>query len=264
RMARILITGGSGFIGSNLVEYLSAKGHEVTNFDLKTPRNQGGNSKWIEGDIRNKNQLLKCFQDVDPQYVIHLAARTDLNENANIQGYNSNIEGVSNIVEIVTSRPAIIRTIYASSRMVCRIDYVPTSFDDYCPPNLYGESKMIGEKIVKSKAKGDYVIVRPTSIWGPYFEVPYRTFFDTVKAGMFFIPRGHNPNKSFGYVGNTTFQLEKLLFTQKPLCQQYYLTDYPPLQLKAWADLISTELGGRKITEIPMLPLKIFSKLGDL
>jgi len=149
--------------------------------------------------------------------------------------------------------------------MVCRIDYVPTSFDDYCPPNLYGESKVIGEKIVNKKAHHEFVIVRPTSIWGPYFEIPYRTFFDTVRKKLFFIPKNHNPKKSFGFINNTVFQIEKILFAPKEnLEQNYYLTDYPALDLKEWADMVSMEFNGKKSAEIPMLPLKIASKIGDL
>ena len=45
------------------------------------------------------------------------------------------------------------------------------------------------DKIVNQKANHDFVIVRPTSIWGPFFEIPYRTFFDTVRKNLFFIPK---------------------------------------------------------------------------
>jgi nucleoside-diphosphate-sugar epimerase len=264
-MAKILVTGGSGFIGSNLVEYFQSKGHDVVNFDKKAPRNKKSASAWISGDILDKAILAACFKNFDPDYVVHLAARTDLDENKSLEGYAANIQGVENMIDIINASPNIKRTIYASSRMVCRIDYVPMSFEDFCPPNLYGESKMIGEKMVREKAEGDYVIVRPTSIWGPYFEIPYRTFFDTVRKKMFFLPKGHNPKKSFGFVGNTIFQLEKMLFAPKGKPEvNYYLTDYPALDLKEWADLVAKELGVKKTTEIPMLPLRIAAKIGDI
>lgn len=264
-MARIIITGGSGFIGTNLVEYFCSKNHEVINFDIKEPKNKQFVKNWIKGDILNNDQLLSCFNAFDPDYVVHLAARTDLNENKSIDGYAANTDGVQNMIDIINDFPNIKRTIYASSRMVCRIDYIPKNFDDYCPPNLYGESKVIGEKKVKEYAKHDYVMVRPTSIWGPYFEIPYRTFFDTVRKRMFFLPKNHNPKKSFGFVLNTVFQMEKMLFEPKANLQSiYYLTDYPPLDLKEWADMVSSEFGIKKTKEIPMPILKIVSKTGDL
>jgi nucleoside-diphosphate-sugar epimerase len=264
-MSKILVTGGSGFIGTNLVDDLCSKNHEVLNFDTKEPRNKAYTKNWVKGDILNKEELLACFTSFNPDYVIHLAARTDLDETKSIAGYAANIQGVQNVVDIINTFPNIKRTIYASSRMVCRIDYVPISFDDYCPPNLYGESKVIGEKIVNEKANHEFVIVRPTSIWGPYFQIPYRTFFDTVRKNLFFIPKNHNPKKSFGFVNNTVFQIEKILFAPKEnLEQNYYLTDYPALDLKEWTDMVSMEFNGKKSAEIPMLPLKIASKTGDL
>ena len=218
----------------------------------------------MKGDILNKDQLLKCFTDFNPDYDIHLAARTDLDETKSIKGYAANTDGVQNIIDIINTFPNIKRTIYASSRMVCRIDYVPENFDDYCAPNLYGESKVIGEKKVKEHAKHDYVMVRPTSIWGPYFEIPYRTFFDTVRKGLFFLPKGRYPKKSFGFVLNTIYQLEKMLFELKENLETiYYLTDYPPLDLKEWSDMVSAEFG-KKTKEIQMPILKIVARTGDL
>jgi nucleoside-diphosphate-sugar epimerase len=264
-MSRILVTGGSGFIGTNLVEYLSSKEHDVLNFDIVEPRNKSHQNKWFKGDVLNSKDLENCINSFNPEYVVHLAARTDLDERKELKGYAANIEGVQNIVYVINSSPNIRRTIYASSRMVCRIDYIPKSFDDFCPPNLYGESKVIGEKIIKANANHDFVIVRPTSIWGPYFEIPYRTFFDTVRKNLFFLPKGHNPKKSFGFVHNSVFQLEKMLFAPKEnLEQNYYLTDYPALDLKKWADLVSLEFNGKKTKEIPMFLLKIASLAGDV
>lgn len=263
-MSKILITGGSGFIGSNLVEYLISNNHEILNYDVVEPRNKIYFKNWLKGDILNKKFLLSTFKEFKPEYVVHLAARTDLDENKSLLGYNANIEGVQNIVDIVNSMLGVKRTIYASSRMVCKIDYVPKSFDDYCPPNLYGESKVIGEKIIKKIANHDYVIVRPTSIWGPYFQIPYKTFFDTIRNKSFFIPKNCNPKKSFGFVHNTTYQLEKMLFEPKQNMEQnYYLTDYPALELKNWSDMITFEFHNKKTLEIPMLPLKIVAKIGD-
>lgn len=263
-MSKILVTGGSGFIGTNLVEYFSLKGHNVLNYDIKKPKNEIYLKNWIQGDILDEINLKQCFENFNPEYVVHLAARTDLNENRSLKGYAANIEGVENVVNLINSSVSVKRVIYASSRMVCKIDYIPKDFNDFCPPNLYGESKMIGEKFVKDFAKHDFVVVRPTSIWGPYFEIPYRTFFETVRKKMFFLPKGHNPNKSFGFVLNTTYQLEKLLFASaNSLNECYYLTDYPELKVKQWANMISYEFGNGKTISIPMIPLRIVSKIGD-
>lgn len=265
-MSRIFITGGSGFIGTNLVEYFTNQKHVVLNYDIKKPRNKQQNVLWVEGDILNYEKLDTSIRDFQPEYIVHLAARTDLNENKNIIGYNANIKGVENIVTIINSCDFIKRTIYASSRMVCKIDYVPNSFHDYCPPNLYGESKMIGEQKVRELANHEYTILRPTSIWGPWFEIPYRTFFDTVKNKHFFLPSKIYPKKSFGFVYNTVFQIDKILFEKdfRSLEENYYLTDYPALDLKEWSNLISTEFNNGITKEIPFFILKIIAFFGDV
>lgn len=264
-MLRVLITGGSGFIGTNLVEYFLARNLSVINYDLKAPQNKEHLKCWIQGDILNKEDLTQVFKVHNPDYVVHLAARTDLEETQSLSGYSANIEGVRNVVNAVNGTPNIKRTIYASSRMVCKIDYVPKSFDDFCPPNLYGESKVQGEKIVKKEAEHDFVIIRPTSIWGPYFHIPYRTFFDTIQKKLFFLPKGHNPKKSFGFVYNSVYQIDKLLFEQeRKLNQVYYLTDYPSLELRTWSNLISNKLHGTTVLEITPVILKCVSLTGDL
>jgi hypothetical protein len=82
---------------------------------------------------------------------------------------------------------------------------------------------------------------------------------------MFFLPKGYCPKKSFGFVLNTIFQLEKILFeTKENLDLTYYLTDYPPLDLKEWSDMVSKEFGIKKTKEIPMPILRLASKVGDL
>jgi GlcNAc-P-P-Und epimerase len=266
-MQRILITGGSGFIGSNLVRFFYDKNYEVLNYDIKKPIDILHIDKWVEGDILDYNQLSTTIKKFNPDYIFHFAARTDLDENKDLNGYSTNIKGVENIVKIANELKTVKRTIYASSRMVCNIDYTPKDYNDYCPPNLYGESKMIGEGIVKKNAVHDYIIVRPTSIWGPFFHVPYRTFFDTIKNSTFFLPKGHNPKKSFGFVGNSVYQLEKLLFCSAQVLNSdktYYLTDYPPLELKTWSDLITKKTKGKTTREIPVYILKSIAFLGDI
>ena len=265
KMEKIFITGGSGFIGSNLVRHFYNNGFEVLNYDIKKPIDQLHYDKWFQGDILDFNKLKDKIEEFNPAYVLHFAARTDLDENKQLKGYDANIKGVENIVKIINDNKSIKKVIYASSRMVCKIDYVPNNYSDYCPPNLYGESKMIGEKIVRELATHDFVIVRPTSIWGPFFHIPYRTFFDTIKKGTFFLPKGHNPKKSFGFVYNSIFQVEKILFSNSINKEKtIYLTDYPPIELKTWSDLISKKINNKSTREIPVFVLKFIAKIGDI
>jgi nucleoside-diphosphate-sugar epimerase len=267
-MAKIFITGGSGFIGTNAVEYFVRLGHHVCNFDMRPPQNKEHLPYWKEGNINHLNDYKKTVTDFQPEYFIHLAARTDLLEEKDLQnGYRTNIGGVKNTLEIISSLPSLQRIIFTSSRMVCRIDYIPKNDSDYCPPNLYGESKVLGEQMVKqAKINAEWCIIRPTSIWGSWFDIPYITFFHTIKNGWYFNPGKHNPYKSFGYVENTIYQIDKLLFCDKEQIHQkcFYVCDYPPLNLKKWSEIIKTELAAKDIKTYPIWLLRIAALIGDI
>jgi nucleoside-diphosphate-sugar epimerase len=96
--------------------------------------------------------------------------------------------------------------------LVCRLGYQPNGEDDYSPNTKYGESKVIGEQIVKryTHLPFEWLIVRPTSLWGPWFDIPYRGFFEAVRAGWYIHPKNCEIRRSYGFVLNSVCQLERL------------------------------------------------------
>jgi len=264
---KIVVTGGSGFIGTNFIEYCVNKGHSVYNIDIKEPMNKTHLQYWIKVDINDFDSLNSELCKIQPDFIVHLAARTDLNGKT-LDEYKTNTEGLLNLINVCNMLDNLKRVVFASSKLVCRNGYKPVNNTDYAPDTLYGESKAKGESIIydKNSEKFSWVIIRPTSIWGPWFGEPYKDFFFKVKKRMYVHPKGADIKKTYGFVGNTVFQLYKILFAQNELVNKktFYLGDYEPIKIKEWADIISNEFGVSKSIEVPLVMLRMLAKAGDL
>lgn len=261
---KILVTGGSGFIGTNLVEFYKEK-HEVLNIDIETPKNINHNIYWKKIDILNYEDLKEVFLNFKPDFVLHMAARTDL-DGKTLEDYSANIKGVENIIEATKNTPSIKKIIFASSRLVCEIGYEPKDEFDYKPSTIYGESKIIGEEIVRSAnlINTDWLIVRPTSLWGPWFGIPYKNFFDTIERKLYYHPKGMKIYKKFGFVLNCVHILDVLLHNNSLDRKTIYLSDFKELEVKNWADMISNHFHNKNVNQTPFFILKALSIFGDL
>ena len=265
---KVIVTGGSGFIGTNLIERFLEKDWELLNIDVARPRKPSHTEYWRRVDLLDRESVIRTFSAFKPNVVLHMGARTDLDESHDIKGYAANTDGVANVIEAVRQTGSVERTVFASSRLVFEIGYTPKSEVDYRPSTLYGESKVRGERLVRQAADslGPWVIVRPTSILGPWFDVPYKEFFRSVSKGTYMHPGRHNPRKSYGYVGNAVYEIEQIV--ERPIerinGKTLWLTDYPPLRLRDWADQIQRALGAKPIRTAPLPLLKLAARAGDV
>jgi len=267
-MKRILVTGGSGFIGTNLVEACLSAGDEVLSIDIEEPGNGDHLKVFRKVNILDRVALDDVFRDFAPVCVVHLAARTDLDANSDLDGYSANVKGVQNVVDAVSGQTSVKRCIFASTKLVCPTDYKVKSEYDYCPDTMYGQSKVAGEKIVRDCTTMccDWCIVRPTSIWGPWADVPYGKFFRMVGRGFYFHPGRVDLPKSFGYVGNVVFQIRKILDAPREQIHQkvFYLSDYDTFTIRNWADTISAKLRNRRVRTFPEPVVRLIAWAGDL
>jgi nucleoside-diphosphate-sugar epimerase len=153
--------------------------------------------------------------------------------------------------------------------MVCPIGYQPKSEFDYNPPNKYGESKVLGEKIVREELKKSdfsWIILRPTSIWGPWFDIPYKNFFDLIKSNKYYHPGNKKIEKSFGFIGNSVYQIYSLLKNndESSNYKTMYLADYCPIDLERMANSIQKEFNSKNIKRAPIIILKLLAIIGDV
>jgi len=265
-MMRVAITGGSGFIGTNLIEHYVASSVPVVNLDPSQPRNPQHVGHWRKVDPLDANDVREALGEFAPTHVFHLGARTDLH-GTTLDDYAYNTRGVEVVLDACNGLAGLQRVVFASSRLVCRIGYQPVSDTDYCAPNAYGESKVRGEQIVRgAKTTFPWVIMRPTSIWGPWFDIPYRTFFLTIATNRY-VHVGRRPvRKSFGYVGNTVQQLAAVAEASSLEIDgtTMYLADYPPIDVIDMANRIQREFGSRPIRTLPRSVVKPGALVGDL
>lgn len=261
---RILVTGASGFIGTNLLEDLADKGYTVWNIDMKFPKIKERKNLWDEVDITNYSDFENAVLRFEPEYIVHLAARTDL-DGKSLKDYDANVTGVENLMKIVRKLPNLKKVIIASSKFVTRNGYQVKDQFDYCPHTVYGESKVETERLVwGNQPHCDWCIIRPTSIWGPWFGVPYRNFFDMVMRRMYFHIGHIKCHKTYGYIGNAVYQIEQLLFNETADLNNkvFYIGDEPSYEINEWADEIANELGF-KVPTMPVWFVKALAKFGD-
>jgi nucleoside-diphosphate-sugar epimerase len=202
---------------------------------------------------------------LEPEVVIHLGARTDL-KGQSVEDYEVNTLGTSNLIDVLSTIPTVKKVLFASSRLVCKIDHIPASMVDYSATTCYGISKVQGEMLVREKCRDadyDWLIFRPTSIWGPWFDEPYKDFFDLVIKGRYVHPRGILVSKSFGYVGNSVFLLEKMIHADnKLLGKTLYLSDTTNLDVLSFANEIRRLNNQSDICEVPYFFLFIAALIG--
>jgi nucleoside-diphosphate-sugar epimerase len=264
---RILITGASGFIGTNLLEFYRGGGAgAVANLDIAPPRNIGHRGVWLKADICDAAQVRTVLHGFRPTVIFHLAARADL-IGKTVADYPENSDGVRNLIAAMRDLPSRPRLIVASSRMVCDIRHHPRNDTDYSAPNAYGQSKVLTETVTRRECGNSipWILVRPTGVWGPWFDIPYRNFFDMVRRGLYMHPRQSRVYKSYQFVGNMVHQLDQLMFQGfwEAQGRTIYVTDRPT-EILPWARQIASAFGKSPPSELPYMLLAAGAKAGDL
>jgi len=263
---KVLITGSSGFIGSELCNFFLKKNHKVFGLD-KLHSKHSRKILFFKCDIMNKEHLLKVFREINPELIIHLAARADLKSN-NLNYYKENFIGTKNIIDSANLVTSIKRVIFTSTLLVNKIGTnIDGKFSFYNPNTKYGESKALMEKIISfSSCKFDWCIIRPTTIWGDNIQNHFNTLLDLIQGQLYFHIGYKKIYKSYGYVKNSVFQIYQLAHAKNKLFNHktYYISDYENIELREWLDKISKLLVGKNVLiTLPVFLTKFLALVGD-
>jgi nucleoside-diphosphate-sugar epimerase len=147
---KTLITGGAGFFGTVLKQYLSEQGVESIIYDLVPDTDKVKNTVAVQGDLCNESQLEACFKKYAPfDVVYHVAAQLAHNVKDKNLLWQSNVEGTRRLAEMAV-KYRVPHLVFTSSNCLWGIPMGKKIAEDE-PPHpveIYGMSKWEGEKIL--------------------------------------------------------------------------------------------------------------------
>ena len=208
---KVLITGGAGFLGINLIRHLMARGYGISSLDVEEfDYPERDEIETIKGDIRNKALVDRAMEDAD--LVVHTAAALPLYSPEDI--YTTDVEGTRNVLE-AARRHGVKRLVHVSSTAVYGIpDHHPLYETDKLEGvGPYGQAKIQAEMICLEYRARDMVvpIIRPKSFVGPERLGVFALLYDWAFTGHDFPMVGS---------GNNRYQLLDV----EDLCEAIYLT----------------------------------------
>ena len=190
-MNKIIVAGGTGFIGSHLVKKFLDEGHKVfildaninyfyplDDFTIKNlewrNKNLIKDAKIFKFNLNDINELRRTIDEINPTHIVNLAA-LPLAKNAisdTDDAFNSIIVNAKNFMEILRDKKSNTKFIHISSSMIYGDFEKEPNFEEASkdPKEIYGSFKYASEVIVKGYAKIFDInlnIIRPTAVYGP-------------------------------------------------------------------------------------------------
>jgi 3beta-hydroxy-Delta5-steroid dehydrogenase / steroid Delta-isomerase len=194
-LGHVLVTGGSGFLGANLVSELLKRGLQVRSFDrAPSPLPEHPNLVTIVGDITNADDVAAAVAGIDT--IFHTAAIIDLMGGASVtaeyrnRSFSVNVGGTENLVHAAQGA-GVKRFVYTASNSVVMGGQVISGGDETLPytqrfNDLYTETKVVAEKFVLGQSGEHGMLtcsIRPSGIWGRGDQTMFRKVFESVLAG---------------------------------------------------------------------------------
>jgi 3beta-hydroxy-delta5-steroid dehydrogenase/steroid delta-isomerase len=251
-LGRVLVTGGSGFVGANLVTELLDRGHQVRSFDrAPSPLPAHPRLEVIEGDICDQRTVAAAVDGIDT--VIHTAAIIDLMGGGSVteeyrqRSFAVNVTGTQNLVHAAQAA-GVKRFVYTASNSVVMGGQRISCGDETLPyterfNDLYTETKVVAERFVLSQNASPNggaglltCSIRPSGIWGRGDQTMFRKVFESVLAGHVKVLVGSkNVKLDNSYVHNLIhgfiLAAEHLVPGGAAPGQSYFINDGEPINM---------------------------------
>lgn len=253
---RVLLTGGSGFLGSYVAERLAAEGHVVR--ALVRPRSDRsvlskiGGMEFAPGAIEDPPSLTSAVDGVDA--VVHVAGIVKARRPDDF--FHVNAQGTKNVLEAAAARgKALKRFVYVSSLAAIgpSPDGKPVHEDaEPRPVTQYGRSKLEAERAVLSRAgEIPVTVIRPPMIYGPR-DRETLAFYTSVKRGVLPMTGDGSNTLSIIYVEDCADAVARAVAREAPSGRAYFVEDGA---VYVWRDAlgeIEKALGKRAFVRVGM------------
>jgi nucleoside-diphosphate-sugar epimerase len=263
----VLITGGTGFIGSRLALDWLQRGHSVRILGQENNAAESHNRRLVEskggqiiiGSVTEKDKVFEILHGVDLVY--HLAAAQ---HEANISDqifWDVNVNGTKNILE-ASVQAQVKRFVHGSTIGVygAALDGNLDERSPVNPDNIYGVTKLEAEKLALSfREKLPMVIVRISETYGPGDRRLLKLFRGIKKNAFFVIGTGQNVHHLL-YIDDLVCGLYLAATVEAALGKIFVLSGKETVTTAAMAETISRQLG-RKLPSfhLPLLPILMFA-----
>lgn len=240
---QILVTGGTGFIGSHLVEALSGDIVCLVRKTADTHHLEKLGVELVYGDLTDTKSLQKAAQNADIVY--HLGAYYTFHGIWD-KYYTTNVLGTEHLIEVC---PNIDQFIYCSTtEVVGPVTVVPASETHPCHPVYdYGKSKLMAEQIIRKEIEKGFpaTILRPVGVYGPRCinDVSYYFMMHTAKNSLLtrFIAGSGENLVDFVFVKDVVQGFVKAR-TKKALGETYFVSSKKALTYNQVYDILCTLL----------------------
>lgn len=257
---KILITGGSGFIGSRLSALLAANGHDVLIYDKVPPAREAVPA--VVGDVRDLEALTAAMKGADVVYNLAAEHRDDVRPLSLYQEVN--VGGAGNVVT-AAERNGVDTVVFTSSVAVYGDSDLP--LDEAAPHNFineYGRTKSMAEVEHLSWAEAAparrLIMVRPSVVFGPGNRGNVYNLLRQIALGRFVMVGDGANRKSMAYVDNVAAFLVHVLDEPKGVAIYNY-ADAPDFDMNTLVSQIRRHTGRGETTGL-RLPLWLARILG--